>query len=221
MPDGKRVIMATSCIPTLVGSWTKSDISAMEKENKGRKDVKMTAKVTEDRQYRYFDHWITDSLASRLLLVNTATKEFKDLTPKWDRLFQNSGTVDSDLSPDGSQIALIINTTPPPYSGYPNNDVYLVPTDGSGMPRNVTADNPADDSGPTFSPDGRSIVFTRYRILTATVRWESCGGTTWPRATTRRSPRRSTSPSPVRSSRRMVQRYGSPPKTRAWCRCSK
>ena len=34
----------------------------------------MTAKVTEDRQYRYFDHWLTDTVASRLLLVNTSTK---------------------------------------------------------------------------------------------------------------------------------------------------
>ena len=56
-------------------------LAAMEKEIKRRKDAKMTAKVTEDRQYRYFDHWITDSLASRLLLVNATTKEIKDLTP--------------------------------------------------------------------------------------------------------------------------------------------
>ncbi|MEO8588804.1 MAG: S9 family peptidase [Flavobacteriales bacterium] len=164
MPDGQRVIMATTCIPTLVGSWTKADIAATEKESKRRKDSKMTAKVTEDRQYRYFDHWLTDSLANRLLLVNTATKEFKDLTPKWDRLFQSSGTVDFDLSPDGLQVALVLNTTPPPFSGFPNNDVYLLPTDGSGTLRNVTADNVGDDSGPTYAPDGHTLVFTRMKI---------------------------------------------------------
>ncbi|MFZ1687755.1 MAG: S9 family peptidase, partial [Flavobacteriales bacterium] len=45
----------------------------------------------------------------------------------------------------------------------PNNDVYLVPTDGSGTLRNVTTENPGDDSGPTFAPDGRSIVFTQLK----------------------------------------------------------
>ncbi len=164
MPDGQRVIVATTCIPTLVGTWTKENIAAMEKENKRRKDAKMTAKVTEDRQYRYFDHWITDSLASRLLVVHTTTKEVKDLTPTWDRLFQTSGTVDYDLSPDGAQVALTINTTPPPYTGFLNNDIHLVPTDGAGTLRNVTADNVGDDSGPTFSPDGRTLLFTRRKI---------------------------------------------------------
>ncbi len=164
MPDGQRVIVATTCIPMLVGNWGKENIAAMEKEVKKRTDSKMTAKVTEDRMYRYFDHWITDSLASRLLLVNTATKAFTDLTPGWDRLFQNSGTVDFDLAPDGAHVALVLNTTPPPYSGFLNNDVHLVPTDGSGTLRNLTADNAADDSGPTFAPDGRSLVFTRHTI---------------------------------------------------------
>ena len=32
----------------------------MKKEAKRRRDSKMTARVTEDRQYRYFDHYLTD-----------------------------------------------------------------------------------------------------------------------------------------------------------------
>ena len=163
MPDGQSLVMATTCIPRLVGSWTKEEIAATEKEIKRRKDAKMTAKVTEDRQYRYFDHWITDSLASRLVLVNTTTKAITDLTPKWDRLFQTSGTVDYDLSPDGNLVALTINTTPPPYTGFLNNDVHLIPTDGTGTLRNVTTDNVADDSSPTFAPDSRTLVFTRRK----------------------------------------------------------
>jgi dipeptidyl aminopeptidase/acylaminoacyl peptidase len=163
MPDGKSVIVATTCIPELVGTWTKEDIAAMEKETKRRKDSKMTAKVTEDRQYRYFDHWLTDNLASRLLRVDVSTKEFKDLTPAWDRLFQTSGTVDYDLAPDGSQLALTINISPPPYSGFLNNDIHVIPADGSGTMRNITEGNPGDDSSPRYTPDGRSIVFTRLK----------------------------------------------------------
>jgi dipeptidyl aminopeptidase/acylaminoacyl peptidase len=59
---------------------------------------------------------------------------------------------------------LTINTTPPPYTGFLNNDVHLVPTDGSGTLRNITEGNPGDDSSPSFSPDGRSLVFTRLKM---------------------------------------------------------
>ncbi len=161
LPDGQGVIVATSVIPALAGKLAQADLAAMKKEIKRRKDSKMTAKATEDRQYRYFDHWLTDNLASRLVRVNVATKEFKDLTPTWDRLFQNSGDVHFDLSPDGAQVAVAVNTTPPPYSGFLNNDIYLIPTDGSGAMKNVTPENKGDDDNPKFAPDGKSLVFAR------------------------------------------------------------
>lgn len=163
MPDGERVVVATTCIPRVVGTWSKSDISAMTKEVKRRKEAKMTAKITEDRTYAYWDHWLTDSLANRLLVMRLATKEITDITPNWGRLFHYSGNVDYALSPDGTQVALTLNTTPPPYSDCPNSDVYLIPTDGAGTMRNITAENPAEDSGPTFAPDGKTLLFTRTK----------------------------------------------------------
>ncbi len=65
--DGEHIIVGTNVIPELVGSLAKKDIAAMKKEAKRRKDSKMTAKVTEHRQYRFFDRYLTDNLASRLL----------------------------------------------------------------------------------------------------------------------------------------------------------
>ena len=164
MPDSVGVVVATAVIPEFAGALAKTDLAAMKKEIKRRKDSKMTAKVTEDRQYRYFDHWLTDNLASRLVLVDVTTKEIKDLTPKWPRLFQTSGDVNFDLSPDGKLVALAVNSTPPPYSGFLNNDIYLIPTDGSGEMKNVTPENKGDDDNPRFSPDGKALVFTRQLI---------------------------------------------------------
>jgi dipeptidyl aminopeptidase/acylaminoacyl peptidase len=161
MPDGKSVVVATSVIPELAGTLAKSDLAAMKKEIKRRKDSKMTAKVTENRQYRYFDHYLTDNLASRLLLVDVDTKEYKDLTPKYDRLFTNSEEFSFDIAPDGKTLAINLNSTPPPFRDFLNEDVYLVPTDGSGHLRNLTADNPGDDDSPLFAPDGKSLVYTR------------------------------------------------------------
>jgi dipeptidyl aminopeptidase/acylaminoacyl peptidase len=38
-----------------------------------------------------------------------------------------------------------------------NFDLFQVPVDGSAKPRNLTADNPATDTRPKFSPDGKSL----------------------------------------------------------------
>jgi dipeptidyl aminopeptidase/acylaminoacyl peptidase len=161
LKDGEHVIVGTTVIPELAGSLAKKDIAAMKKEAKRRKDSKMTAKVTEHRQYRYFDRYLTDNLASRLLRVNVATKEIADLTPGFDRLFRSDGESSYELSPDGSQIAVVINSTLPPYRDFPNNDIYLVATNGSGQLMNLTPDSKGNDGNPAFSPDGRSIVYLR------------------------------------------------------------
>lgn len=161
LPDSSGLVVVTTVIPDLAGALTKADLAAMKKEIKRRKDSKMTAKVTENRQFRYFDHYITDSAANRLLVVTLATKEFKDLTPKWDRRFTVSGEVNYDLAPDGKWVALSINTTPPPYRDFPNHDVYLLPTDGSGTLKNLTPENRGDDGGAVFAPDGKSLLFGR------------------------------------------------------------
>ena len=161
MPDGKSIVFATAAIPELIGKWEKADLAAMKKEFKRRKDSKMTAKVTENRQYRHFDKYLTDNLVHRLVRVDLATKTITDLTPGADRLFLNSGEVHFDVSPDGKMVALEFNSTPAPFRDFPNADIYLVPTDGSGAVKNVTPENKGDDGAPVFAPDGRSVFFKR------------------------------------------------------------
>jgi len=161
LPDGQSIVVATTVIPELAGTLASTDLAAIKKEIKRRKDSKMTAKVTEDRQYRYFDHYLTDNLANRLVRVDLTTRAVRDLTPQWSRLFTVSGEIDYDLSPDGKSIALTINTTPPPYQAFPNHDIYLLTVDGSGDMKNLTPENKADDSSAIFSPDGQVLIFSR------------------------------------------------------------
>jgi dipeptidyl aminopeptidase/acylaminoacyl peptidase len=161
MPDGKSIVFATTAIPELIGKWEKADRDAMKKEFKRRKDSKMTAKVTENRQYRHFDKWLTDNNVNRLLRIDLETKALTDLTPTVDRLFLSSGEVHFDISPDGKTVALQFNSTPAPFRDFLNPDIYLIPTDGSGALKNVTPENKGPDGGPIFSPDGRSVFFTR------------------------------------------------------------
>ncbi|HUF61218.1 MAG TPA: S9 family peptidase [Verrucomicrobiales bacterium] len=167
MPGGDSLVVATSVIPELAGTLDDDGLAAMRKEIKRRKDSKITAKATEDRQFRFWDQWLTDGLAHRLLLVDLASREFTDLTPGFDRMFvtvgQTAPEVRFDVAPDGGNIAVTMNSTPPPYDDVPNHDIYLIPTDGSGALKNLTSENPGADGGAVFAPDGRSFVFTRTK----------------------------------------------------------
>lgn len=171
LPDGKGIVFATQAIPELAGTFAKADLAAMKKEAKRRKDSKMTAYVTEYRQYRFFDKNLTDNLANRLLKIDVDSKVLTDLTPKYDRLFAASGEVRFDIAPDGRHVALSLNSTPPPYAVQPNSDIVLLPTDGSGTFVNLTPDNPYGDDKPQFAPDGRSVLYTR--LATANSMGES------------------------------------------------
>ncbi len=73
LPDGEQIIVGTSVIPELAGTLAKKDIAAMKKEAKRRKDSKMTAKVTENRQYRYLR-----SIPHRQSRVASAARERRD-----------------------------------------------------------------------------------------------------------------------------------------------
>ena len=166
LPGDQGIVFATQVIPALAGALEDADWAAMKKEAKRRKDAKMTAYVTELRQFRFFDKNLTDGLADRLLKVNVATRNLQDLLPGYDRPFNFNGEAQFSVAPDGRHVAIVLNSTPPPYAGHPNPDVYLVPTDGSGKLRNLTTDNPRIDGDPHFSPDGKAVLFTRQQLPT-------------------------------------------------------
>jgi dipeptidyl aminopeptidase/acylaminoacyl peptidase len=67
------------------------------------------------------------------------------------------GREDYAFSPDGAQLVFAVRAA----AGEPwstNFDLYQVPAEG-GTPRNLTADNPAWDGQPAFSPDGTQLAY--------------------------------------------------------------
>jgi dipeptidyl aminopeptidase/acylaminoacyl peptidase len=67
------------------------------------------------------------------------------------------GREDYAFSPDGAQVAFSVRSM----AGEPwstNFDIYEVPAAG-GTPRNLTADNPAQDGQPAYSPDGTQLAY--------------------------------------------------------------
>ena len=63
-------------------------------------------------------------------------------------------------SPDGSRLVVSLGPAFAPIDG--SVDIWSLRPDGSGR-RNLTADSPANDGFPAFSPDGRYIVFRSGR----------------------------------------------------------
>src|ERR1700688_2620697 len=83
----------------------------------------------------------------------------RDLTPgDYDApVFSLGGQDDYAFSPDGQEICYTSNHDKNPAAST-NNDLWIVPVSG-GTAKNITADNPASDSTPLYSPDGKYIAY--------------------------------------------------------------
>lgn len=70
---------------------------------------------------------------------------------------------DPRLSPDGRYVAFVVQTVAPARDGY-RHTLWLATTDGSAPPRQLTI-GAKHDTGPRFSPDGRTLAFLSDRRL--------------------------------------------------------
>lgn len=161
LPGDAAIVFGTRVIPELAGTLDAAALAAMQKEAKRRATSKMTGYATDVQQFRWFDRNLTDGLANRLVRIDLASRKLTDLTPSYPRQFMASGEVSFQVAPDGRHIALVIDSTPPPFVVAQNLDIVLLPTDGSGRMDKLTADNPRNDDAPRFAPDGKSLLFTR------------------------------------------------------------
>src|SRR5438105_5209022 len=83
----------------------------------------------------------------------------RDLTPgDYDSpVFSLGGQDNYAFSPDGQELCYVSNHDKLEAAST-NNDLWIVPVNG-GTAKNITADNPAGDSTPLYSPDGRYIAY--------------------------------------------------------------
>ncbi len=90
---------------------------------------------------------------------STCPSRYRDLTPAdYDApVFSLGGQDNYAFSPDGQEICYASNHDKDPAAST-NNDLWIVPITG-GQAKNITADNPASDSTPLYSPDGRYIAY--------------------------------------------------------------
>jgi dipeptidyl aminopeptidase/acylaminoacyl peptidase len=154
-PDGKSLAFVSSTLPR-----DRGDLDSLKAEIKRRKDSKVSALISEDRVFRYWDHYLTDGYVQHLYRFDLSTEKVTDLTPELYRMFHYTGGVDYDIAPDGKEIAVSMLVEGPPYHRL-FTDIQALATDGSGSMRNLTADNPADDSAPLYTREGKYLLYGR------------------------------------------------------------
>ncbi len=158
-PDGKKIAFAANIHPDYEGDFDKLEEILQE-----QRESKVTAKVTENNVYRFWDRWLTDGFYPRLFKVELENKEVTDLMPDTSNFFSMMGGVSYDISPDGKEIAVSMNATKPPYEQL-KSSIFVLKTDGSGEIENITKDNPANDVNPVYSPDGNYILYGKNKII--------------------------------------------------------
>jgi dipeptidyl aminopeptidase/acylaminoacyl peptidase len=155
-PDSKRIAFLSQ-VWIDAKSWPE-----MEQRMKERAERKMTALVWDKAPVSYWDHFL-EPRQTHVYWVGIDGGEPQPITLRAGTPLDDAepGIASYDIAPDGSEIAYASDTD---RSGIdPNFDIFVLPLEG-GTARNLTSDNPADDSAPLYSPDGRLLAFRRQAI---------------------------------------------------------
>jgi len=150
-PDGQNILFVSPVYPDC-----KDDAC-----NQARAQEKAMSKVKASVFTRlFYRHWssFTGGKRSHLFVVAANGGAARDLTPGDHDVppFQLGGGDLYAFSPDGKEVAFTSNISEVEATST-NNDLFVVPVTG-GTPKKIT-DNPASDSTPRYSPDGKYIAY--------------------------------------------------------------
>jgi dipeptidyl aminopeptidase/acylaminoacyl peptidase len=158
-PGSDRLVVAIEVFPDC------GDLDCTSKRLDERKAAKQHGQVYDQLFARHWDKW-KDGRISRLFSIALDA----DLKPRGEPVPLTAaldadipskplgGRADYAFSPDGTQVvfAARVRGRTEPWST--NFDIWRVAADGSAAPVNLTADNPAWDAQPAYSPDGKWLA---------------------------------------------------------------
>jgi dipeptidyl aminopeptidase/acylaminoacyl peptidase len=167
-PDGKSILFTSDVYPECDGApAAEADCNAKKLEEHAKSPVK--ALVFDRLLYRHWNAY-KEGKRSHIFVVpadacvGTAAPgcpagAARDLTPgDFDApVFSLGGQDNYAFSPDGQEICYTSNHDKVEATST-NNDLWIVLLNG-GPAKNITADNPASDSTPLYSPDGKYIAY--------------------------------------------------------------
>ena len=168
-PDGKHILFTSDVYPECDGDAV-SEAECNAKRLKESENSKVKALIFEHLLYRHWNAY-REGKRSHIFEVDSPGEvpnapgnpfislSYRDLTPGdyESPVFSLGGQDDYAFSPDGKEFCYASNHDKNPAAST-NNDLWIVPITG-GPAKNITADNPASDTSPLYSPDGRYIAY--------------------------------------------------------------
>jgi dipeptidyl aminopeptidase/acylaminoacyl peptidase len=148
--------------------WTWPDTpddDSYRKKEQARKESKVKAFVIDDAQYRYWDKWIADGKRPMIFAVRLADGKHTNLLAGTGRHLPpyEPSANDFDVSPDGKELCFVADSVKD-IGTDTNLDLFTLSLEKKEEPKNVTPDNPASDTNPVYSPDGKYLAFLRQTI---------------------------------------------------------
>jgi dipeptidyl aminopeptidase/acylaminoacyl peptidase len=158
-PDGRRIAFVAPIWIDLV-RW--EDQAARRRE---RAASRVIARSWERAPIRHWDRWL-DEREPHLFSIDVADAAAQPVAiTRLSGFHLSRREYDArsyHISPDGLMLAFVADVDRTGKD--PNDDVIEIATCGCKPPRNLTADNPATDASPLYSPDGRWLALTRQSI---------------------------------------------------------
>jgi dipeptidyl aminopeptidase/acylaminoacyl peptidase len=171
-PDGKNILFTSDVYPECDGD-AGAEAVCNQKKSEEAEHSKVKAQIFDHLLYRHWNAYkegkrshifvvAVDAGAIGAQLGGKATTVMtiaRDLAPgDYDApVFSLGGQDNYAFSPDGQEICYASNHDKNEAAST-NNDLWIVPVSG-GVAKNITADNPASDSTPLYSPDGRYVAY--------------------------------------------------------------
>ncbi|MGB9074996.1 MAG: S9 family peptidase [Terriglobales bacterium] len=154
-PDGKNILFTSDVYPEC------ADEACYAKKLKEAEESKVKAIIFDRLLYRHWNAY-KRGMRTHIFVIPAdggAGAPARDLTPgDFDSpVFSLGGQDNYAFSPDGQEICYTSNHDKVEATST-NNDLWIVPVNG-GAAKNITADSPASDSTPLYSPDGKYIAY--------------------------------------------------------------
>ena len=111
--------------------------------------------------YRHWDTW-SDGRRNHLFVMPAGGGEPVDVSRGLNADVPSrpfGGAEEYDFAPDGRSIVFAARDVGGEEPWSTDLDLYLAPVDGSAPPKNLTDANPAWDTQPSFSPDGKTLAY--------------------------------------------------------------
>jgi dipeptidyl aminopeptidase/acylaminoacyl peptidase len=168
-PDGKNILFTSDVYPECDGDpAAEAECNARKLEEHETSKVK--ALIFDHLLYRHWNAYkegkrshifVTEAppIVSPTAVAGIIARRYIDLTPgDYDApVFSLGGQENYAFPPDGQEICYTSNHDKNEAIST-NNDLWIVSING-GPAKNITADNPASDSTPLYSPDGHYIAY--------------------------------------------------------------